>query len=98
MDREISEYWDDFEKRGVSIHTGAMVQKITADDGTLCCQFAKGDQNQSVRAQGVLVAIGRRPNTEGLFESEMTPEMERGRIVTNEDFSPLWNRSGPLEM
>ena len=88
MDREISQNIGMIlKKRGVSIHTGAMVQKITADDGTLCCQFAKGDQNQSVRAQGVLVAIGRRPNTEGLFESEMTPEMERGRIVTSEGFS-----------
>ena len=68
MDREISQNIGMIlKKRGVSIHTGAMVQKITADDGTLCCQFAKGDQNQSVRAQGVLVAIGRRPNTEGLL-------------------------------
>ena len=39
-----------------------------------------------VTADGVLVAIGRRPNTDGLFAEGFSVEMERGRIVTDEAF------------
>ena len=88
MDREISQNLGMIlKKRGVNVQTGAMVQEITSKDGILCCRFRKGDQEESVQAQGVLVAIGRRPNTESLFGPGIEPQTERGRIVTNDDFS-----------
>ena len=40
-----------------------------------------------MQAQGILVAVGRRPNTQGLFGPQVTVQMERGRIVTGPDFS-----------
>ena len=88
MDREVSQNLGMIlKKRGISIHTSATVEEITTDGGMLCCQFSKGDQQEFVRTQGVLISIGRRPYTESLFGPGIAPEMERGRIVTKEDFS-----------
>ncbi|MDD3193526.1 MAG: dihydrolipoyl dehydrogenase [Oscillospiraceae bacterium] len=88
MDREISQNLTMIlKKRGVAVYTGAMVQEISAKKSQLCCLFHKDGQEESVLAQGVLVAIGRRPNTEGLWGPDLSPEMERGRIVTAADFS-----------
>ena len=88
MDREISQNLGMILKnRGGSIHTGARVEKITKQDGMLFCHFTQNGQEYSVQAQGILVAVGRRPNTKGLFGSEVSIQMDRGRIVTENDFS-----------
>ncbi len=88
MDREISQNLGMIlKKRGASIHTGAMVQKVTNEDGVLSCHFVQNDQDHVVQAQGILVAIGRRPNTQELFGPGISPKMDRGRIMTEPDFS-----------
>lgn len=68
MDREISQSLSmTLKKRGVEIYTGAMVEKLEQENGKLICHFTQKGTAQSVPAAQVLVAIGRRPNTEGLF-------------------------------
>ena len=85
MDREISQNLTMIlKKRGVTVYTGAMVKEIGKDENGLCCTFASGDKETTVSAEGVLVAIGRRPNTAGLFGEGVAVEMDRGRIVTDE--------------
>lgn len=92
MDREISQSLNMvLKKRGVSIHTGAMVEKLEQDENGLVCHFTEKGKAQAVPAQQVLVAIGRRPNTQGLFAEGFVAEgfevaCERGRIVTDENF------------
>ena len=87
MDREISQSLNMvLKKRGVSIHTGAMVEKLEQDENGLVCHFTEKGKAQAVPAQQVLVAIGRRPNTQGLFAEGFEVACERGRIVTNENF------------
>ena len=87
MDREISQSLNMvFKKRGVSIHTGAMVEKLEQDENGLVCHFTEKGKAQAVPAQQVLVAIGRRPNTQGLFAEGFEVACERGRIVTDENF------------
>ena len=87
MDREISQSLNMvLKKRGVSIHTGAMVEKLEQDDNGLVCHFTEKGKAQAVPAQQVLVAIGRRPNTQGLFAEGFEVACERGRIVTDENF------------
>ena len=87
MDREISQSLSmTLKKRGVEIYTGAMVEKLEQENGKLICHFTQKGTAQSVPAAQVLVAIGRRPNTEGLFGEGFQLEMERGRIVTDEHF------------
>lgn len=87
MDREISQSLNMvLKKRGVSIHTGAMVEKLEQDENGLVCHFTERGKAQAVPAQQVLVAIGRRPNTQGLFAEGFEVACERGRIVTDENF------------
>lgn len=87
MDREISQSLNMvLKKRGVSIHTGAMVEKLEQDENGLVCHFTEKGKSQAVPAQQVLVAIGRRPNTQGLFAEGFEVACERGRIVTDENF------------
>lgn len=87
MDREISQSLNMvLKKRGVSIHTGAMVEKLEQDENGLVCHFTEKGKAQAVPAQQVLVAIGRRPNTQGLFAEGFEVACERGRIVTDENF------------
>ena len=87
MDREISQSLNMvLKKRGVSIHPGAMVEKLEQDENGLVCHFTEKGKAQAVPAQQVLVAIGRRPNTQGLFAEGFEVACERGRIVTDENF------------
>ena len=87
MDREISQSLNMvLKKRGVSIHTGAMVEKLEQDENGLVCHFTEKGKAQAVPAHQVLVAIGRRPNTQGLFAEGFEVACERGRIVTDENF------------
>ena len=72
-------------KQGVEIHTSARLEEIRREGETLACLYTEKGASASVSAQGVLVAVGRRPNTEGLFASSWAPEMERGRILADEN-------------
>ena len=73
-------------KKGVKVNAGAMVKQIVKDEDGLTVEFEAKGKMQSVKAGKVLVAIGRRPNTAGLFGEGFSLEMERGRIVTNDKF------------
>ncbi len=63
-----------------------MVKQISQNDGALTVEFEAKGKLQSVTADKVLVAIGRRPNTAGLFAEGLAPDMERGRILVNERY------------
>ena len=87
MDKEISRNLDMIlKKRGVKIYTGAMVSKIEESENGLACHFTQKGKEQVVEADGVLVSIGRRANTEGLFGEDFTVEMDRGRVITDDEF------------
>lgn len=80
MDRDISQNIAMIlKKRGVRIFTGASVTSITSENGAVCT-FKQGDKEQSVESDGVLLSIGRRANTEGLFADGAAPAMTKGRI------------------
>ncbi len=88
MDREISQNLAMiFRKRGIQVYTGAMVQRIEkGPQGGLCCIFTQQEKETQLEADQILVSIGRRPNTQGLFGPGVSVEMERGRIVTDKEF------------
>lgn len=87
MEKEISQNLKMIlKKRGVEIHTGARVERITRnEDGKLVCHFLEKDVQKEAEADGVLIAAGRRANTEGLFADGFGVKMERGQIVTDEN-------------
>lgn len=73
-------------KRGIDIHTSAEVQGVTVEGETCTCHYIEKEKEQEVTAEYVLCAVGRCPNTDGLFGENVKPDMERGRVLVNENF------------
>lgn len=74
-------------KAGAVLHTGAAVSSVVQSDTGLRCHFAAKGQQQSVEADAVLVATGRRPVLEGLFAPQAQPQTERGFVVVDAHFA-----------
>lgn len=87
MDKEISQNLKMIlKKRGIHIHTSASVQCVEKEGGLYTCVFTEKEKEIRASARYVLCAAGRCPNTEGLFSEGAEPEMERGRVVADENF------------
>lgn len=88
MDKELSQSLAMVaKKRGCTICAGALVERIetaTTCAGKLAVHYAAKEQEQCVTVDGVLVAVGRTPNTRNLFAEGVAPALERGRIVVDE--------------
>lgn len=68
----------DPEKARHDIHTSAAVQGVTVEGETCTCHYIEKEKEQEVTAEYVLCAVGRCPNTDGLFGENVKPDMERG--------------------
>lgn len=88
MDKEIAQNLKMIlKKHNVDIHTKAKVEEIVErTEGTLICRYTEKGALQEVETDGILVAVGRRANTEGLLGTGMELDMERGRILVNENY------------
>lgn len=87
MDKEFAQSLNMLMKRrGLEISCSSHVEKVEQTEDGLAVTFTKNEQSMSVTAHGVLVAIGRRPNTRGLFAEAVLPEIESGFIKVNEKY------------
>ena len=88
LDKEISQNVKMIgKKRGMDIHAKARVEKFAqGEDGKFITYFTEKDELQSVESDGVLVCIGRRANTDGLFAEGVSVEMNRDKIVVNDKY------------
>lgn len=87
MDKDISQNIAMIlKKRGVKVCTSAMVKEIVEGEGGLTVRYEQKGKAGEVTAETVLCAIGRRPNTAGLFAQGVEIASERGRILVNERF------------
>lgn len=85
MDKEISQNLKMImKKRGVDIHTSSRVERILERDGALVCCYEEKEKMVEAVSDAVLIATGRRANTEELFGPEVDVSMERGRILVDE--------------
>jgi dihydrolipoamide dehydrogenase len=78
-----------FKKQGFTLMTGTKVTGATVDGGraTLTVEPAKGGEASTIEADAVLVAIGRRPNTDGLGLDKVGLALNKqGQIDTDHDF------------
>ncbi len=78
-----------FKKQGFEIRTGTKVTGATVKGGTatLTVEPAAGGATESIEADCVLVAIGRKPNTEGLALDKAGLTVNgRGQIEIGHDF------------
>ncbi len=75
MDRELGQNLAmALKKRGVAIHTGAMVERLEESGDGLTVHFNTKNGPGSASGEKVLCAIGRRPYWEGLFAPGLQPE------------------------
>lgn len=87
MDKEISQNLKMIlKKREIEIHTSAAVKGVVQEDSLYSCVFTEKDKEMKASARYVLCAVGRCPDTDGLFGEGVCPSMERGRIVVDEGF------------
>ena len=86
LDKEISQNLNMIlKRRGIAIHTGAMVQSVEQKDG-LTVHFTAKNKEQEVSADNVLVSIGRRANTAGLLADGIELGIERGLVPVDEHY------------
>ncbi|MEL7449453.1 MAG: dihydrolipoyl dehydrogenase [Pseudomonadota bacterium] len=75
-----------FRKQGLDIRLGAMVSGAEKTDDGIVLSYSDAKGEQSVTVDKVVVAVGRRPYTEGLLAEGTGVELnERGFIVVDED-------------
>ena len=90
MDDEIAKQFQRIlQKQGFTFHLGSKVTKVdVAKKGgaTVTVEPAAGGEARTINADIVLVAIGRRPNTDGLTLDKAGVATERGRVVIDDHF------------
>src|SRR3546814_7110401 len=85
-----------FKKQGFEIKLGTKVTGATVKGGqaSLTVEHAKGGAAETIEADAVLVAIGRKPNTDGLaLDKAGLATNERGQIEPDNDFATKNGRS-----
>ena len=88
MDKEISQNLRMIlKRRGVKMYFGAALQRVSQTGDALKCHFTAGGEDVTACAQHVLCAVGRRPNSEGLFADGLHPELSpAGHVLVDEHF------------
>ena len=75
------------QKQGLKFHLGTGVESAEKTKTGIKLTAAKGDKSLELEAEKVLVAVGRKPNTDGLGATEAGVELdERGRIQTDAEW------------
>lgn len=90
MDGEVAKQFQRIlEKQGFTFQLGSKVTKVdVAKKGgaTVTVEPSAGGEAKTLNADIVLVAIGRRPNTEGLGLDKAGVATDRGRVVVDDHF------------
>ena len=78
------------EKKGVDVHVASPVQKIEKSGSKLAVTFTEKGEDKVVEADKVLLCVGRRPTTEGIFADDFKAKHdfinEKGFIKVNEKY------------
>jgi dihydrolipoyl dehydrogenase len=85
-DEEVSKFARKaFEKQGMTIHTGAKVEKLTpAGDGVEVTLSLAGGKSETLNVERVILAIGISGNVENLGLEETGVKVEKGHIVIDD--------------
>jgi mercuric reductase len=74
------------EAEGIEIHTGVRVTGIAREEGGYVVRVEDGSLAGEIRAEQLLVATGRKPNTEGLGLEEAGVETDRKGFLQVDEF------------
>ncbi len=85
-DEEISkELARAFKKRGIEFYVGAKVDKVEKSKDGVAVSITVEGKAQKIEGEKILIAVGRKPNTEGVgLDKLKNVKVERGYVHTNE--------------
>lgn len=76
----------EFKKQGLDIRLGSRINNTKINDDELIMEYSDKNGDQQLAVDRMIVAVGRRPNTEGIAAEETGLELDdRGRIAVNDD-------------
>lgn len=75
-----------FVRRGVKVHTGATATSVTVRGDGVTLAVASGEEQVTVDAEYLLIAVGRGPLSEGLGLEEVGVATERGAVTVDAHF------------
>jgi len=85
VSKELERY---FKKTGIRCETGAKAENITkTDQGVRMCVGLPNGKREDMEAETLLVAVGRKPNTENIGLERLKVELDRGFIKVDENQS-----------
>ena len=73
-----------YRKRGIQSHLGAKVEKVEKTKTGVAVTFSVEGKQQKIEAEKILIAIGRKPNTDNAGIEKTRIQTERGFVKTNE--------------
>ncbi len=75
---------DKIQRDGILLHLKSLVKRIDFENGKFKVSFEKEGNFQTVEVEKVLIAVGRKPNIEGLNLEKVNVEYDKKGIFTNE--------------
>jgi len=73
-----------YRKRGINFHTGAKVEKVEKTKTGVAVTFSVEGKQQTIEAEKILIAVGRKPRTDNLGLEKTRIKPDRGFIKVNE--------------
>jgi dihydrolipoamide dehydrogenase len=73
-----------FKRRGITAYTGATFAEAKKSGMGVTVAYTREGKKQEVKAETLLVAVGRRPLTENIGLEKTKAKVEKGYILTNE--------------
>ena len=73
-----------YRKKDINFHGGAKVEKVEKTKSGVAVTFSVDGKQQKLEAEKILIAIGRKPYTDGVGLEKTTIQMDRGFVKTNE--------------
>ena len=78
------------ERDGAKVETGCRVVSVEKGPSGKTLHFEQNGEKRSVEAEEILVALGRRPNTDGLALEKAGVETERGAVKVDRFMAAGW--------
>src|SRR5438270_6052973 len=73
-----------YRKRGINFFTSAKVDKVDKTKTGVSVTFTADDKKQTVEAEKILIAVGRKPRTENVGIEKTKIQLDRGYVKVNE--------------
>jgi dihydrolipoamide dehydrogenase len=73
-----------YRKKGINFHLSAKVERVEKTKSGIAVTFSVDGKQQKLEAEKILIAIGRKPYTDGVGLEKTKIQMDRGFVKTNE--------------